>query len=99
MDHNLNYDALNESVITESQKTLMSRAVSEIDDQFELPNATKYTAEEIKKGKSNEILDISRLMMLRLKAGYKVDSVAHNAALSARFTSYQSQFSQKNSKT
>ena len=38
-------------------------------------------------------------MMHRLNAGYRVDKVRHNAALSTRFMHSQSQYSQKNGKT
>jgi len=51
-----------------------------------------YTVEEAA-GKSQEILDISRLMIFRLQAGYRVDRVGHNEGLSARFTNCQSQYS------
>ena len=37
--------------------------------------------------------------MHRLNAGYKVDKVKYNAALSTRFMHSQSQYSQKNGKT
>ena len=48
-----------------------------------------YTIEE-NSSKSSEILDIQRLMLLRLQAGYRVDRVRINAALSTRFMTCQS---------
>ena len=48
---------------------------------------------------SKNLLDISALMIHRLNAGYKVDSLKLNAKLSGRFTHYKNQYSSKNLKT
>ena len=50
-------------------------------------------------GPSKDILDISRLMILRMNAGYQVDQIQFNQMLSTRFLTCQSQYSQKNQKT
>ena len=57
--------------------------------------AKLYTLESDPKN----LLDISALMIHRLNAGYKLDSLKHNAQLAGRFMHYQSQYSSKNLKT
>ena len=47
----------------------------------------------------NFLLDISTLMIHRLNAGYKLDTLKHNAQLSGRFMHFQNQYSSKNLRT
>ena len=57
--------------------------------------AKQYTLESNPKN----LLDISALMIHRLNAGYKLDTLKHNAQLSGRFMHFQNQYSSKNLRT
>ena len=83
LSHGIDYDAIERSIVDE---TFGEAADSNIDVHQEINDqkVRNYTIEE-NAGSSQAILDISQLMIHRLKAGYQVDRIVHNEALSARF--------------
>ena len=83
LDSKIDYEAIENGVQPDSHINRDSDNF-ENQDQISRQLAEQYKAELIL-SKSNEILDISRLMIIRMQAGYLVDSVHYNYHLSSRF--------------
>ena len=88
LDQNLNFDSINQGVVHQ----FAAAENNNNEELMENERAAQYRIEQ-NAANSSEILDISRLMMHRLNAGYLVDQASYNAHLSARFMSCQSQYS------
>lgn len=80
LDSAINFEAIDQASTESIGAAPQREEVDEVDERA----IVKYTVEE-QAAKSREVMDISRLMLLRLQAKYQVDKIGHNAQLSARY--------------